>query len=345
MNKKKTVKPTILVTGGAGFIGSHTAVALLQNDYKVVIVDNFYNSKPFALKAIRKITGKKFVFMEGDVANKTFMRKVFKENKIDAVIHFAGYKAVGESVGKPLKYYRNNLDTTLTLLEVMQQYNCKKIVFSSSATVYAKSEVMPLTEQSPVGNATNPYGETKIMIERILSDLAIADPQWSIIALRYFNPIGAHESGLIGEEPNGIPNNLMPYIVKVATGQLDKLRVYGNDYPTPDGTGIRDYIHVEDLANAHLGALKALDSQSGIDYVNVGTGKGTSVLELVKAFEKANKIKIPYEIIGRRPGDLPEVWADPSYAKKKIHFTAKKNLVTMCKDSYRFELANSKRNK
>jgi len=334
-------KKCVLVTGGTGFIGSHTVVELLQAGYKVVIVDNFYNSKPEVLKSLKKITGKKFDFEEGDVANKRFMNSVFKKYDIDAVIHFAGYKAVGESVAKPLMYYRNNLDSTLTLLECMKKYNVRNLVFSSSATVYAADNEMPLTEKGHLGTS-NPYGETKLMIEKILDDTAAADPEFSFIKLRYFNPIGAHESGLLGEDPNGIPNNLMPYIVKVATGKLDCLHIFGNDYDTKDGTGIRDYIHVVDLAKAHLLAIEYSFNHKGSEAINVGTGKGTSVLQLVKAFEKANNLKLNYEFTGRRPGDLPRLWADTKYAKKALGFKAEKSIEDMCRDAYRYEVNQTK---
>ncbi|MBQ5542415.1 MAG: UDP-glucose 4-epimerase GalE [Erysipelotrichales bacterium] len=334
-------KPCILVTGGAGFIGSHTVCELLDHDYDVVMIDDFYNAKPEVLDAIRTITKKDFVFEEGDCADRDFMDRIFREHTIDAVIHFAGYKAVGESVAKPLMYYRNNLDTTLTLLETMKKHGCHNLVFSSSATVYAYSEKMPLYESNPLGT-TNPYGETKRMIERILTDVSHADPEDSFICLRYFNPVGAHPSGLIGEDPNGIPNNLMPFIVKVATGKIAKLRVFGNDYDTPDGTGMRDYIHVVDLAKAHLLALNYAFKRTGIDYINVGTGNGTSVLEMVESFRRVNRVDVPYEIVGRRPGDLAKVWADTSYAKKTLGFTAEKTIDDMCHDAYNYGVKHMK---
>ncbi len=334
-------KPCILVTGGAGFIGSHTVCELLNAGYDVVIADNFFNAKPEALDAIREITHKDFVFMEGDVADHEFMEKIFSAHKIDAVIHFAGYKAVGESVAKPLMYYRNNLDTTLTLLETMKKYGCHHLVFSSSATVYAESESMPLYESNPLGTS-NPYGETKRMIERILGDTAHADKDASFVCLRYFNPVGAHPSGLLGEDPNGIPNNLMPFIVKVATGKIEKLRVFGNDYDTVDGTGMRDYIHVVDLAKAHLAALEYAFKRTGIDYINIGTGNGTSVLQIVEAFKKVNHVDVPYEITERRPGDLAKVWADTSYAKRVLGFTAEKNIEDMCRDAYNYGVKHMK---
>ncbi len=325
----------ILVTGGAGYIGSHTAVELLEAGYEVVIVDNFYNSKPEAIANIKKITNKDFAFYEGDVRDKDILRVIFNEHKIDAVIHFAGYKAVGESVEKPLMYYRNNIGCTLSLLEVMQEYNCKKIVFSSSATVYGEPERLPIDELCRLA-VTNPYGATKLYIEGILKDLYISDNDWSIAILRYFNPVGAHESGLIGEEPNGIPNNLVPYIVKVANKELPYLNIFGNDYDTPDGTGVRDYIHVVDLAKGHLNSLDFIMNNKGIDYYNLGTGKGYSVLELVKTFEKVNNIEIPYKIVARRPGDIAACYADPSYAKKVLKWEAKLGLESMLSSAYKF---------
>lgn len=325
----------ILVTGGAGYIGSHTAVELLEAGYEVVIVDNFYNSKPEAIANIKKITNKDFAFYEGDVRDKDILRVIFNEHKIDAVIHFAGYKAVGESVEKPLMYYRNNIGCTLSLLEVMQEYNCKKIVFSSSATVYGEPERLPIDELCRLA-VTNPYGATKLYIEGILKDLYISDNDWSIAILRYFNPVGAHESGLIGEEPNGIPNNLVPYIVKVANKELPYLNIFGNDYDTPDGTGVRDYIHVVDLAKGHLNSLDFIMNNKGIDYYNLGTGKGYSVLELVKTFEKVNNVEIPYKIVARRPGDIAVCYADPSYAKKVLKWEAKLGLESMLSSAYKF---------
>ena len=325
----------ILVTGGAGYIGSHTMVELLDNNYEVVAVDNFCNSKKDALDNVKKITGKSFEFYEGDVCDKHILSKIFKENKIDAVIHFAGLKAVGESVKLPLKYYRNNIDSTLSLLEVMNEYNCKKLVFSSSATVYGKPEVLPIKEDSPL-STTNPYGATKLMIEGILKDVYTADNSWSIAVLRYFNPIGAHSSGLIGENPNDIPNNLMPYIVKVATKEYDHLNVFGNDYNTFDGTGVRDYIHVVDLAQGHVKAIERINEYSGIDYYNLGTGKGYSVLELANTFSKVNNVAVPYVISPRRPGDIDACYSDPSYAKEKLNWQANKNIEDMCRDAYNF---------
>lgn len=329
----------ILVTGGAGYIGSHTSVELLNAGYEIVVVDNFYNSKPKAIENIRKIANKSFRFYEGDICDKELLRKIFSENEIEATIHFAGYKAVGESVAKPLMYYRNNLDCTLSLLEVMQEFNCKKIVFSSSATVYGDPERLPIDEKCRL-SVTNPYGATKLYIEGILKDLYISDNDWSIAILRYFNPVGAHESGLIGEEPNGIPNNLVPYIVKVANKELPYLNVFGNDYDTPDGTGVRDYIHVVDLAKGHLNSLDYILKHKGIDYYNLGTGKGYSVLDLVKTFEKVNNVEIPYKIAERRPGDIATCFADPSYAKEKLNWEAKLGLDSMLSSAYLFSKSN-----
>ena len=325
----------ILVTGGCGFIGSHTCVELLNNNYEVVVVDNLSNSKADVVDKIEEITGKKVKFYEGDVCNKNTLEKIFEENKIDAVIHFAGLKAVGESVAKPLMYYRNNIDSTLTLLEVMNENNCKKIVFSSSATVYGSPKSLPIKEDFPLGT-TNPYGTTKLMIEGILKDLYTSDNEWSIAILRYFNPIGAHESGLIGENPNGIPNNLMPYIIKVATHELPCLSVFGNDYNTPDGTGVRDYIHVVDLAKGHIKAIEKVIKENKVDCYNLGTGHGYSVLDLVNTFERVNNIKVEYKIVERRPGDIDACYANPSYAKQELGWEATKKIEEMCKDSYNY---------
>lgn len=333
----------ILVTGGTGYIGSHTAVELLNSGYEIVIIDNFSNSKSDVLDKIKLITNKDFKFYEGDVCNKDLLRKIFSENKIDAVIHFAGYKAVGESVKKPIMYYRNNIDSTLSLIEVMNEFNCKKIVFSSSATVYGNPTTLPIKEDFPL-STTNPYGSTKLMIENILRDLYISDNDWSIALLRYFNPIGAHISGLIGENPKGIPNNLMPYIVKVANKELDELSIFGNDYDTPDGTGVRDYIHVVDLAKGHIKAIEKILKDKGIDAYNLGTGIGYSVLDLVTTFEKVNKIKVPYKITDRRPGDIASCYADSSYALEKLNWKAEKGIEEMCRDSYNYIL-NSKNQK
>ena len=329
----------ILVTGGLGFIGSHTCVELLNSGYEVVIVDNLSNSNIDVLDKIEKITSKRPKFYEIDVCDKEKVKKVFRENKIDAIIHFAGYKAVGESVREPLKYYRNNLDSTLTLLEVMEEENCHNFVFSSSATVYGSPKELPIKEDFPL-STTNPYGTTKLMIERILADLSKADKEMSIIVLRYFNPIGAHKSGLLGENPKGIPNNLMPYIVRVATKELEMLSVFGDDYDTHDGTGVRDYIHVVDLAKGHIKALEKCVNFKGIEYYNLGTGKGYSVLDLVKTFEKVNKVKVPYKIVDRRPGDIDACYADPSKAYKEIGFKAEYGIEDMCRDSYNYLLKN-----
>ena len=334
----------ILVTSGTGYIGSHTVVELLNANYDVVVIDNFSNSKPEVIESIRKITGKDITFYEGDVCDKELLRKIFKENEIEAVIHFAGYKAVGESVKKPLMYYHNNLFSTITLLEVMNEVGCKRFVFSSSATVYGSPKSLPIREDFPL-STTNPYGSTKLMIEDMLRDLSVSDPEWSIAILRYFNPIGAHESGLIGENPNGIPNNLMPYIVKVATKELEILSVFGNDYDTKDGTGVRDYIHVVDLAKGHIKAIEKVLDSKGIDAYNLGTGTGYSVLDIVNAFEKSNNIKVNYKIVERRPGDIAACYADPKYAFEKLGWKAEKTLEDMCRDSYRYVETVSKNNK
>ncbi len=323
----------ILVTGGAGYIGSHTVVELLEENYEVVVIDDFSNSQPSVIDNIKKITGKDFTFFEGNVCDKELLLKIFKEQKVDAVIHFAGYKAVGESVEKPLMYYHNNLFSTITLLEVMDEVGCKNFVFSSSATVYGTPEKLPITEDCSL-SVTNPYGRTKLMIEDILRDLNVSNSDWSIAILRYFNPIGAHQSGLIGEDPNGIPNNLMPYIVKVATGELEILNVFGNDYDTKDGTGVRDYIHVVDLAKGHIKAINKVMNSKGIDAYNLGTGHGYSVLDLVHTFEKVNHIHVNYQIVGRRPGDVASCYADPTYALKQLGWKAEKSLDDMCKDAY-----------
>ena len=327
---------SILVTGGAGYIGSHTCVELLNAGEEIVVVDNFINSKPDAIEKIKKITNKDFKFYETDLLDKNNINKIFEENDIKEVIHFAGLKAVGESVLKPIKYYHNNITGTLILLEVMKEHNCKNIVFSSSATVYGKPKSVPIREDFPL-STTNPYGSTKLMIEQILRDVSIADKEFNAILLRYFNPIGAHESGLIGEEPNGIPNNLMPYINQVAVGKLDHLNVFGNDYETKDGTGVRDYIHVVDLAKGHLKALIKIREMNGkVEAYNLGTGKGYSVIEIVNAFEKANNIKVKYEIAPRRPGDIAECYADTQKAKEELNWIAEKDLVQMCKDSWNY---------
>ena len=330
----------ILVTGGTGYIGSHTVVELIEAGYEVIVIDNFSNSKPEVLDFIEKITGVRPKFYEGDCCDKEILRKIFKENEIDAVIHFAGFKAVGESVQVPLKYYRNNLVSTISLCEVMKEFNCKNIVFSSSATVYGDPKKLPLEEDMELGKTTNPYGTTKAFIERILSDLSISDKEWKVILLRYFNPVGAHPSGLIGENPNGTPNNLMPYIMKVAVGELDHLNIFGDDYDTKDGTGVRDYIHVVDLAKGHLKAIEYLDKMNGVKIFNLGTGVGYSVLEMVKAFEKVNNVKVPYVIAPRREGDVAECYADSSLAEKELNWKAELGLEDMMSSSYKFIINN-----
>ena len=328
---------TVLLTGGTGFIGSHTAVELLNKGHDVILADNLYNSVSSVVDRIASITGKRPLFYQADVRDKAALREIFAAHTIDAVIHFAGYKAVGESVQLPVAYYSNNLETVLSVLEVMQAYGCKRMIFSSSATVYGRSEKIPFTETDPGLGSTNPYGWTKCMIEQILKDVSFADPTLSVVILRYFNPIGAHESGLIGEKPNGIPNNLMPYITQVAAGIRDHLQVFGNDYPTPDGTGVRDYIHVVDLAKGHLAALKYIETNKGSEAVNLGTGNGTSVLEIVRAFEKASGRKVPYRIVARRAGDIATCYADPRKAEEKLHWHAEKNIDDMCRDGWHFQ--------
>ena len=330
----------VLLTGGAGYIGSHTCVQLINNGYDVVIADNFDNSSEKVLKRIDQITGKTPVVYNIDVADKADLSKLFTEQDIDAVIHFAGYKAVGESVEKPIMYYRNNLDTTLTLLEVMAEFNVKKIVFSSSATVYGVPKVVPLKEGMPT-SCTNPYGWTKLFNEQILTDATVADKELSVVLLRYFNPIGAHESGLIGESPNGIPNNLMPYITQVAVGKREKLGVFGDDYDTHDGTGVRDYIHVVDLADGHLKALEYINKgHKGTEIFNLGTGTGYSVLDIVKAFSKVNGVEIPYAIMDRRAGDVATVTADPEKANEMLNWSAKFGIEEMCRDSWNWQKNN-----
>lgn len=331
---------TILVTGATGFIASHTCVELIEAGYKVVGIDNFVNSKPEVLGKIKSITGVEIGFYEGDVNDAIILKKIFSENDISAVIHFAGLKAVGESVAKPLEYYHNNLGSTITLCEVMREFGCKNIIFSSSATVYGNPQALPITESFPVGGTTNPYGTTKLMCERILQDLHISDNAWGICLLRYFNPIGGHASGLLGEEPNGIPNNLMPYIVKVAVGELPRLNVFGDDYPTKDGTGVRDYIHVVDLAKGHVCALSKLWKDNGVHIYNLGTGNGFSVLELVKTFIEVNGVDVPYVISPRRDGDIAACYADASKAKEELGWSAEKTVVDMCRDSWNFVKAN-----
>lgn len=326
---------TILVTGGAGYIGSHTCVELLQKGFDVVIADNFYNSSLDVPERIARITGRMPKVFELDVADGHALDLVFAENQIDAVIHFAGLKAVGESCQIPLRYYRNNLDTTLTLLETMERRGCKKLVFSSSATVYGPKNESPYTEDMPT-SATNPYGWTKVMIEQILRDYCAANQDFSAVLLRYFNPIGAHESGLLGDDPNGIPNNLMPYVARVAAGQLPKLTVFGNDYPTRDGTCLRDYLHVVDLAKGHISALEYADAHTGAEAFNLGTGEGVSVLELVRSFQEVNGVPVPYVIGGRRDGDLAQVYANPTRAHEELHWTAEKTVDDMCRDAWHF---------
>ena len=329
----------ILVTGGAGYIGSHTVVELLNTGKEVVIVDNFCNSKPEALNRIRQITGKDFKFYEADLLDAEAMDRIFSENQIDAVIHFAGLKAVGESVQKPLEYYHNNITGTLILCDAMRKHGCKRIVFSSSATVYGMNNPVPFKEGMPT-SATNPYGYTKVMIEQILSDLHVADPEWSVVLLRYFNPIGAHASGLIGEDPNGIPNNLLPYVAQVAIGKLPCLSVFGSDYDTHDGTGVRDYIHVVDLALGHLKAIDYAMAHNGVEAINLGTGNGYSVLDIVKAFEKASGRTVNYKLVDRRPGDIATCYADASKAKELLDWEAKLGIDEMCSSMWNFTVKN-----
>lgn len=329
----------VLVTGGMGYIGSHTVVELLENNYEVIIIDNLVNSKIDVLDKIEKITGKRPDFYPYDLCDKELLKKVFMQHKIEAVIHFAGLKAVGESVQKPLLYYHNNLISTLNLLEVMKEFDCKKLVFSSSATVYGSPKELPIKEDFSL-STTNPYGSTKLFIEYMLKDLYQSDPTWSIAILRYFNPIGAHPSYLLGENPNGIPNNLMPYIVKVASKELDHLNIFGSDYPTKDGTGVRDYIHVVDLAKGHIKALEKVLSTNKVDCYNLGTGISYSVLEMVELFKKVNQVDVPYQIVERRAGDIAECYADPTYAQKELGFTAEKTLEDMVRDSYQYFLHN-----
>jgi UDP-glucose 4-epimerase len=326
----------ILVTGGAGYIGSHTCVELIEAGKEVIVLDNYSNSSPEAVRRAEKLVGKEIKAYEADLLDREAVRRVFAENRVDAVIHFAGLKAVGESVSIPLRYYHNNITGTLILLEAMAEAACKRLVFSSSATVYGASTDVPFAETHPVGTATNPYGSTKLMIETILRDLCISDPAFSVVLLRYFNPVGAHPSGLLGESPNGIPNNLMPYIAQVAAGKLPYLRVYGDDYDTPDGTGIRDYLHVVDLAKGHVGAYDYALTHTGAEAINLGTGRGYSVLEMVKAFEEATGIAIPYRVEGRRPGDNATSYANPAKAEKLLGWKAEKSLRDMCADSWNF---------
>ncbi|MEE3393424.1 MAG: UDP-glucose 4-epimerase GalE [Lachnospiraceae bacterium] len=329
----------VCVTGGAGFIGSHTCVSLLENDYDVVVIDNLVNSSAESMERVKKITGRDLTFYEMDMLDKEKLDGIFAKENIDSVIHFAGLKAVGESCEKPLEYFQNNLISTLNLLEVMRKHNVKNLVFSSSATVYGKPETVPIREDFPL-SVSNPYGRTKLMIEEMLQDIYKADNSFNIALLRYFNPIGAHESGLIGEDPNGIPNNLVPYVAKVAAGKLPCVNVFGDDYDTPDGTGVRDYIHVMDLAEGHIAALKKLAEKPGLVIYNLGTGIGYSVLDIIKAFEKACGKEIPYKITPRRPGDIDMCYADPSKAEKELHWKAEYDIAKMCEDSWRWQSMN-----
>ncbi len=329
----------ILVTGGAGYIGSHTCLLLLEAGYDVIVVDNLSNSSEKSLDRVSTITGKGIDFFRCDINDKAGLEDIFSRKSIEAVVHFAGLKAVGESVAIPLAYYQNNISGTLVLCQVMQKFNVKKIVFSSSATVYGNPHKVPITEDMPL-SATNPYGRTKLMIEEILRDLAVSDPEWSISILRYFNPVGAHKSGMIGENPRGIPNNLMPFITQVACGKREKLSVFGSDYPTIDGTGVRDYIHVMDLSYGHIKALEYIDKRQGVFEHNLGTGTGYSVLDLVKAFEQANNLKIPYQLTDRRPGDIAACYADPTKAKNELLWTATEDIVSMCRDSWNWQKNN-----
>lgn len=327
----------ILVTGGAGYIGSHTVVDLMSAGKDVVAVDDFSNSRPDVMDRVTQIVGKRPKLYQANILDKAALRDIFQKEKIDAVIHFAAFKAVGESVEKPLKYYHNNIGGLISVLEVMAEFNVKKIVFSSSATVYGAINQPPFTEDMPVGTATNPYGSTKIMNEQILQDVYTSDNGWSVMLLRYFNPIGAHQSGLIGEDPNGIPNNIMPYITQVALGKLPKLHIFGDDYDTPDGTGVRDYIHVVDLAQGHVKAVDYLENHTGVQKVNLGTGEGYSVLQLVNTFKRVNNVDVPYQIDGRRPGDIATCYANCDYAKKLLGWTAQRDLADMCRDSWRWQ--------
>ena len=330
----------VLVTGGAGYIGSHTCVELLNEDYGVIVIDNLCNSNPESLNRVQELTGKTLKFYEGDVRDEALLKKIFAENDISCVIHFAGLKAVGESVSIPWKYYDNNLNSTLVLTKVMTEVGMKSIIFSSSATVYTADNEMPLKEDSRTGNCTNPYGWTKYMTEQILSGMANADKEWSIVLLRYFNPIGNHESGRIGEDPRGIPNNLMPYITQVAVGRRDHLSIFGDDYDTPDGTGVRDYIHVVDLAKGHVAAVKFVAENKGCEVFNLGTGTGYSVLDMVHAFIDTNRVPVPYEIVDRRPGDIAVCYADPAKSAEKLHWKAEKDLNDMVRDSWRWQSTN-----
>ena len=332
---------SILVSGGAGYIGSHTCVELLQAGYEIVVADNFYNSSPVALERVKTITGKDFRFIQADMTDHAAVEAIFAQNPdIDCVIQFAAYKAVGESVSKPIEYYTNNLNCTLNILDVMRRHDCHNIIFSSSATVYGDPASVPIREDFPVGATTNPYGATKVMNENMLKDICKADPTMNVALLRYFNPIGAHESGLIGEDPNGIPNNLVPYIAKVAVGKLKEVHVFGNDYPTPDGTGVRDYIHVVDLARGHVAALKKLATNCGLFICNLGTGHGYSVLDVIKAYSKACGKELPYVIDPRRPGDIAECYADPTKAREELGWEAEYGIDEMCASSYKWQSMN-----
>lgn len=333
---------TILVTGGAGYIGSHTVLQLLEQDYHVVVLDNLVNSSAESLRRVEKITGKQVTFVQGDIRDDNVLNTIFSQHQVNAVIHFAGLKAVGESVQKPLEYYENNMYGTLSLCKAMRKHNVMNLVFSSSATVYGDPVSLPLHEKMATGHPTNPYGMSKLMVELMLTDLYKSDEQWNIVLLRYFNPVGAHKSGLIGEDPNGIPNNLMPYISQVATGKLEQLSVFGDDYDTEDGTGVRDYIHVEDLANGHLKALDRLALNMGLDVYNLGTGQGYSVLEMIKAFEEASGQTVNYRIAPRRSGDVAACYADPTLAAKELNWHAEKNLQDMCKDVWHWQSNNPK---
>ena len=330
----------ILVTGGAGFIGSHTLVELIQSGYDVVVVDNLCNSSQVSLERVTKITGKSITFFEADIRDNIYLDRILTDYPCDACIHFAGLKAVGESVEKPWEYYENNISGTLVLLDVLRSHNCKNIIFSSSATVYGNPEQIPITEECPKGQCTNPYGWTKSMLEQVMMDMQKADPKWNIVLLRYFNPIGAHPSGLIGENPNGIPNNLMPYVTQVAIGRRSELGVFGNDYDTPDGTGVRDYIHVVDLARGHVKALQAIERKCGLAIYNLGTGHGYSVLDVVKAFEKVNGVKVPYSIKPRRAGDIATCYSDPSKAERELGWKAEYGIEEMCRDSWNWQKKN-----
>ncbi|MEM7128896.1 MAG: UDP-glucose 4-epimerase GalE [Chloroflexota bacterium] len=330
----------ILVTGGAGYIGSHTCIELLEAEYDLTVVDNLNNSKVESLNRVKELTGKELTFMEVDLLDSNALSSAFAHQPIDAVIHFAAFKAVGESVQKPLEYYQNNVAGTLNLMEAMRNHGCKNLVYSSSCTVYGEPQQVPITEEHPTSAAESPYGWSKLMTEQVMRDVYASDNEWNIALLRYFNPVGAHPSGTMGEDPNGIPNNLMPYITQVAIGRLEKLRVFGNDYPTPDGTGVRDYIHVVDLADAHVRAVKKLDSKPGLVTYNLGTGQGTSVLEVIAAFEQATGVEIPYEIVERRTGDVTAAYADPSKAAQELAWVAENDIYDMCRDGWKWQQQN-----